>query len=598
MTEFYPPSEFDGLNGSGAANPADIPDVRIGCEGDEPEARQVEDDYMKVPDVNLGIGYDEEPYDSAETNNEEARETTPTPADDIDEISEEEFLNNPEARRAFLGDTLADDFEELRLGDEIETGAGDEQIVIERTTTESPPRVVSLDDIIAANEAIEAAADTASPPTQDAESDGEIYADVAEEERHGSSGAANEALPTPAALIEGDLDDPPRTPIQEHTTRYNGELMKLGSDRTPAAVYAREQLVERYISEGVDIILSESPRSTEAPTLDDLATAVTDMVDVDLRTLPSWSTITHEEGTPPSWSDIPAAMRQLVVRHVAETLRVGIAQFERRRDDYHRQYPRLEADTVQSSTADEEVTYAHRQAVPAEQRDWATPAPDYHPPELTTEWVKTTGVELGVSDPESPTEVDFSQRPSFMGDYSFDDRGRPLNPTGRQGLEGRGDLSKWGPNNAADPVVVATDPETNDHKILLIRRQDTGAWALPGGMVDPGEHVSKTATRELREEANIDLSGVEGEVVDEGYVDDPRNTDNSWIETSARLFEISYTPEPRAGDDAADARWFGCNTLDELKAEIRALEDMDPSQNPLYASHDRIIEKALRRLDR
>lgn len=62
----------------------------------------------------------------------------------------------------------------------------------------------------------------------------------------------------------------------------------------------------------------------------------------------------------------------------------------------------------------------------------------------------------------------------------------------------RDHLGKWGPKNAADPVVVANG------KILLIRRKDTGQWALPGGMVDPSEHVSVTARRELLEEAGVD----------------------------------------------------------------------------------------------
>lgn len=252
--------------------------------------------------------------------------------------------------------------------------------------------------------------------------------------------------------------------------------------------------------------------------------------------------------------------------------------------------------------AQPEAGYQDRLAIPPELKDWSADWPDYDPPGFTTEWVRTTGVEIGQSDPESPSEVDYSQRPSFMGEYTFDEHQRPQNPQGRQGLADRGDLAKWGPNNAADPVVVATDPETEQRKILLIRREDSdnwtapgGNWALPGGMVDPGEHVSRTAVRELLEEAGIDLRHVEGEVIYEGYVNDPRNTDNAWIETTARLFGISYTPQPTAGSDAAEARWFSCNTIDELLTEIQELNGLDPNTEPLYASHRQIVEAALRR---
>jgi ADP-ribose pyrophosphatase len=248
-----------------------------------------------------------------------------------------------------------------------------------------------------------------------------------------------------------------------------------------------------------------------------------------------------------------------------------------------------------AGSVETEPDYTDRLEVPADRKDWSADWPDYDPPAFTTEKVRIAGVEKGVSDPESPAEVDFSERPSFMGEYGFDERGRPLNPTGRQGLADRGDLSKWGPNNAADPVVVASDPETSDRKILLVRRGDTGTWALPGGKVNPGEQVSRTAVRELEEEAGIDLREVEAEVVYEGYVDDPRNTDNAWFETTARLFRLNYVPQPTAGSDAAEARWFGCNSINQLRAEIRTLDALQETMEPLYASHSQIIEEALRR---
>lgn len=66
---------------------------------------------------------------------------------------------------------------------------------------------------------------------------------------------------------------------------------------------------------------------------------------------------------------------------------------------------------------------------------------------------------------------------------------------------------------------------------------------LSGGMVDAGEKVSATLKREFTEEA---LDGVNDEQLDslwtkgteiyKGYVDDPRNTDNSWMETVAVNF--------------------------------------------------------------
>lgn len=54
------------------------------------------------------------------------------------------------------------------------------------------------------------------------------------------------------------------------------------------------------------------------------------------------------------------------------------------------------------------------------------------------------------------------------------------------------------------PVVgVAVAGRTEDGRWLLIRRGDTGTWALAGGTVEWGETVRATIARELDEEAGI-----------------------------------------------------------------------------------------------
>lgn len=47
-------------------------------------------------------------------------------------------------------------------------------------------------------------------------------------------------------------------------------------------------------------------------------------------------------------------------------------------------------------------------------------------------------------------------------------------------------------------------------QFVAIKRGDTGEWALPGGMVDPGEKVTVTAVREFQEEATNALVMSEG----------------------------------------------------------------------------------------
>jgi ADP-ribose pyrophosphatase len=89
----------------------------------------------------------------------------------------------------------------------------------------------------------------------------------------------------------------------------------------------------------------------------------------------------------------------------------------------------------------------------------------------------------------------------------------PRNPVGRTGLCGRGHLGRWGPNHAADSIVttwkrdeqgnIVSDPNTRRPilRFVSIQRKDTGEWAIPGGMRDPGEIITKTLIREFAEEA-------------------------------------------------------------------------------------------------
>ena len=53
---------------------------------------------------------------------------------------------------------------------------------------------------------------------------------------------------------------------------------------------------------------------------------------------------------------------------------------------------------------------------------------------------------------------------------------------------------------SADATVVVI----KDNKILLNLRSDTNTWGIPGGEIELGESLEETATRELKEETNLD----------------------------------------------------------------------------------------------
>lgn len=80
----------------------------------------------------------------------------------------------------------------------------------------------------------------------------------------------------------------------------------------------------------------------------------------------------------------------------------------------------------------------------------------------------------------------------------------------------------------------------------------------------------------------FDEKGIE---IYSGYVDDPRNTDNAWIETTAYNFhddsgDILSGIQFEAGDDAGNVKW------------------MDVNRNiQLYANHRDIVNKVIERLN-
>ncbi|KAF7273027.1 ADP-ribose pyrophosphatase, mitochondrial [Rhynchophorus ferrugineus] len=245
---------------------------------------------------------------------------------------------------------------------------------------------------------------------------------------------------------------------------------------------------------------------------------------------------------------------------------------------------------------------------------WFVNIEDYNPPYYDSKCLENkpwADPPIGPGFNPNWNELDGNiNRKSYIGIYEIRN-GRPLNPCGRTGLQGRGLLGKWGPNHAADPIV--TRWKMNDHKSKIfgssnlpilqfcaIQRRDCGQWALPGGMVDPGEKVSETLKREFMEEALNSLEAskkqneeneklitdffLRGTEVYKGYVDDPRNTDNAWIETIAMNFHDEDCTHVgkfnlKAGDDAGDVRWL----------------DIDKDLN-LYASHSTFIETVARNL--
>lgn len=126
------------------------------------------------------------------------------------------------------------------------------------------------------------------------------------------------------------------------------------------------------------------------------------------------------------------------------------------------------------------------------------------------------------------------------------------------------------------PVAVTVDLvvltiRDDGLKVLLIRRGEdpfAGALALPGGFVHPDEGLGQAAARELAEETRLTVDAAHLEQL--ASYGDPGRDPRMRVVTVAYLALAPQLPLPRAGTDAAEARWVAVG--DVLEAGVLAFD--------------------------
>lgn len=231
--------------------------------------------------------------------------------------------------------------------------------------------------------------------------------------------------------------------------------------------------------------------------------------------------------------------------------------------------------------------YPARQPVAEADAPWNRAFPGYFPPEYTAGVVfQNEGKWADPRDVRAVKRKFTTWNNGREETVALEACGRPLNPLGRTGLQGRGLLGRWGRNQAGDPLVTRISPDNDRIQLLVIERRDSGLKALPGGMVDEGEDIAATVARELAEETSAKLDFSNATMIFAGVVDDPRNTDNAWMETTVLHRHLTAEEQAqltlKAGDDASAVHWV---TIDQ-----ELLSSM-------YASHADYVRLAISHLN-
>jgi 8-oxo-dGTP pyrophosphatase MutT (NUDIX family) len=100
------------------------------------------------------------------------------------------------------------------------------------------------------------------------------------------------------------------------------------------------------------------------------------------------------------------------------------------------------------------------------------------------------------------------------------------------------------------------------HRVLLVRRKQDGAWAMPGGHIEFGESFEDCATREFREETGYDvvLSGLLGVYSDPSYAIDQPGT--ALIQYLGVFFDGRIGPRIGVPDgEVSETAWFSATAL-------------------------------------
>uniref|UniRef100_A0A8C8BI59 Transient receptor potential cation channel subfamily M member 2 n=1 Tax=Otus sunia TaxID=257818 RepID=A0A8C8BI59_9STRI len=244
--------------------------------------------------------------------------------------------------------------------------------------------------------------------------------------------------------------------------------------------------------------------------------------------------------------------------------------------------------------------------VPDEKVPWEVDFPLYDPPAYSADHK-----DMAMQDPFSPSlesllKINYNtmdgliDRQSFHGLYTVQDGEtgtcqNPLLPIQRGNLSvcwaggscvwlrhNRGLSHSWRRN--LDGSIIRKSLKKM-LEVLVAQYPLSDVWALPGGSLEPGETLPLKLKWILRREFWPQFQTLlkQGTEIHKGYLDDPRNTDNAWVETVA--VSVHFDNQNDVEMKRLNSFLQGCDP--ELCIRWQVLD----KRIPLHANHKDLLHK-------
>lgn len=126
----------------------------------------------------------------------------------------------------------------------------------------------------------------------------------------------------------------------------------------------------------------------------------------------------------------------------------------------------------------------------------------------------------------------------------------------------------------SQPCVAVGAIVFKNDDVLLVRRGQPPAmdlWAIPGGSVDIGESLQAAAEREILEETGVIIKAHEP-VYTFDFIDRDESGHVRYHYVIVDLAADYIGGQPKAGDDATDARWVSPQEVKSLNVSARTLQ--------------------------